>query len=134
MKNLKHMKHQYYVKNKNKIDKPEDAPAIKCLKQLNKATEKQVANLMCNVYALIKNKKSFRDYTCTWLCELDCTKRLDICNSYINHQYAHEFAKFIAAAQREQARTGLVNVKCVSVLCDGTTDSGTVEQEIVYIR
>ena len=41
---------------------------------------------------------------------------------------------YIAEAERKNVRTHFLEAKFLSILCDGSTDSAVVEEEIIYAQ
>ena len=85
-----------------------------------------------NVHALVKKNKPFTDFQ--WLCELDGIKGCDIGTSYRNGKSAKRFLTTIASYERLELAKRLKNAQFLSITCDGSTDSATMEQEIIFAR
>ena len=54
-------------------------------------------------------------------------------NSYMTDVKAGEFIDFIAADLKSKLCKDLATVNFFSVLCDGSTDSAVIEEEIIYV-
>ena len=59
---------------------------------------------------------------------------MDVGNSYRNDKQAQKFTYHSAEIERENIRKRIEEAKFLTLIVDGTTDSGTVEAEMVYAR
>jgi hypothetical protein len=124
-----------HIKAKELVDADgnrEDTAASKAMLMLKKDTADKMALLFRNIHALVKNRKSLRDFG--WLCELDTIKGLNIGRTYLNTKAASQFTGYIAQAERNRIAREMEKCKFFSVTCDGSTDASIKEQEIVYAK
>jgi hypothetical protein len=80
----------------------------------------------------MQKRTPFTDYP--MLCDLDESKGLDIGTQYRTDKKAAEFAHFIAKAENDKIAQGMKDVRFISAISDGSTDSSYQEAEIVFIR
>ena len=125
--------HKYATEiDKNIKTAPEKAPALDISLKLDKNNQIKLENLFRNVHALVKTNKSLADYV--WLCQLDEVKGLDIGKSYRSQSSAMRFVHAIASYERRKLAASLTEIPFISLTCDGSTDSASIEQEIVFIH
>ena len=68
------------------------------------------------------------------MAELDKIKGLNVGKAYCNSPQCREFAAAIPQVQRNEIAGHLANSKFVAVLVDGSMDSASVDNEMVYIQ
>ena len=68
-----------------------------------------------------------------WLCNLDEAKGIRIGNQSRNADSAKTFIKAIANAERAKLQTKMEQVKFLSAISDGSTDSSRTEAEIIFL-
>ena len=88
--------------------------------------------LFRNAHACATHARPYTDYI--WQCDLDAAKGIDIGNTYRNDKAAATFVEYIALAQRNKVRNACEDVKFISLISDGATDSSRQEAEILYMR
>ena len=109
-----------------------DTPMGKCVQQMHKNVFHRLVHLFRNVHALVKYRRPFTDFV--WMCQLDEKKGLDVGQTYRNDKQAATFSGFIAEIERQKLVSDINNSKFLTIICDGSTDSGVQEEEIVYVR
>ena len=122
--------HEFATQIHQNKDDPKKAPAHQITAKLNANNRQKLEILFRNVHSLVKNHKSLADYI--WICELDERKGIDIGTSYRSREAAKRFAHAIASFERSRVAELLRAVPFFSITCDGSTDSQTIEQEIVF--
>ncbi|XP_023933505.1 zinc finger protein 862-like [Lingula anatina] len=115
----------------NLIEKPAAAPALKAHLNMTKQVRDKMNIKFRNIHAVLKNRKSFRDYM--WLCDLDEAKGLEPGETYRNQKAAKNFAQSICDTERKK-RADLMKNCFFTIISDGSTDCSITEQEIVYVR
>ena len=113
-------------------EEPEKSEAFNAVTLLNKNIEKRLGNLFLNVHAIAKNNRPFSDYL--WMVELDRAKGIDVGTTYLNEEYAKIFCKFISLDILDGLIEEIERAKFVAVICDRSSDSSIVEQELFFIR
>ena len=103
-----------------------------CLKQLNSKDFERMSVLFRNAHAIALKCRPFRDFT--WMCELDRKKGVTTGDTYINDKQCREFINYIADVERQKILQQLSQAKFLSLLSDGSTDVGVIENEAVYAR
>ena len=76
-------------------------------------------------------KISFRKYP--QLCELEARHGIAIGSAYTNEIACKSFTHFIAESQRRQLFEKLTQAKFFSLLIDGSTDKGNVDDEVFMV-
>ena len=107
-------------------------PAEKMPTTLNKQTFDGLCRMFPICHALAKHARPYTDYV--WLCDVDERKGLGVGAAYRNDKQARLFTHHIAEVGREQIRDDVVTAKFLSLISDDSTDSATLEAEMVYIR
>ena len=124
-----HMKAKKIIEaNKN----PTETSAFKIITNLNKDIIDKLSKLFKTVDALCKHNRPFSDYI--WHCKLDESKGLILGQTYRNEKSAKSFANAIAVVEQKETLQVLSERNFISVLSDGTTDVGTCEQEMFFLR
>ena len=125
--------HKEATKIHQRQEHPEEAEAQKARTQLNLKNYPKLKIMFQNCHALAKHQRPFRDFV--WLCELDQAKGLDVGKKrYRNETAARTFTKYIAEDASKTLTDDIKDAKFLSVTSDGSTDSSTKEQEIVFVR
>ena len=68
------------------------------------------------------------------LCELQQLNGLVLGDNYFSRKACARFVQSIAEDIKGDLRSSNKNSRCVSILSDGSTDKGIIEEEIVYVR
>ena len=134
------LKHQEAVKlsKKSKLGK-------EAYKQLvvKKTSIGQSLKCMCNsdckslnvkfncAYYLAKHERPHSDYSI--LLSLHKKNRVKVGTSYLNNQAATNFTYHIAEVTHESLQKDVAKANFYSVLNNGSTDSGVIEQELIYV-
>lgn len=111
---------------------PGSSVAEKTLQTLSQKAFNSISHLFRTVHGLSKKGRPYTDYV--WICELDITKGVDIGEHYRNDKQAAKFSEFISLAEMNKIRTELENVRHLSIILDGSTDSSKQEAELFLIR
>jgi hypothetical protein len=113
-------------------NKPSEAPLIRSVRKMNEDDKARISRLVLNVHALAKHNRPYSDMV--WINELDKAKGLEVQNRYNNSKYATTFAEYIAATEIDALVEECGRSSFFSLLSDGSTDSGILEQEMVFLR
>ncbi|CAC5404060.1 unnamed protein product [Mytilus coruscus] len=124
--------HKVNVNQFNGQKNPEYSEGAKALRALNQLTVNRLMLKFRNVFALCKKGRPYTDYP--MLCDLDESKGLDIGTQYRTDKKAAEFASFIAKAEVAKIAQDMKDVRFISAISDGSTDSSYQEAEIVFVR
>ena len=68
------------------------------------------------------------------LCELQKKNGVQFGEQYKNDKGCKTFISYIAQVEKGKIQSAVSDSRFMSILSDGSTDSGIVEQEAVYIR
>ena len=105
------------------------APIVVALNTLGDEERARLQKKFDITYYLSKEKLPFRKYP--GICELEARHGVNIGNAYTTEKASKGFAHFIAEASRMKVVTQLKNCKFLSILLDGSTDSGNVDNELL---
>ena len=83
------------------------------------------------VYVLAREKLSFRKFPA--VCELEARHGVNLGLAYKTETSAKAFTHFIAASQRQELVRNVESAKFFSMLLDGSTDAGNVENELLLV-
>lgn len=67
------------------------------------------------------------------LCELESCHGVAVGTSYANENAGKEFIHYIAESKREELRETLRTAKFFSLLLDGSTDKGNIDNEVILV-
>ena len=67
------------------------------------------------------------------ICELEARHGVSVGTSHVNETAGKEFIHYIAKARREELKQRLFNAKFFSVLLDGSTDKGNIDNEVILV-
>ena len=110
----------------------QEKPMEKCLQKLEKEHFQQMSILFRSAFYLAKQGRPFTDFKD--LVTLQVANGLDIPPSYCNDKQARVFTGFIYDIFRKAKITNIRKSDYFSILSDGSTDTSTQEEEIVYVR
>lgn len=82
-------------------------------------------------YFVAIEKLSFRKYP--QICELEARHGVNIGSSYTNDMNARTFVHYIAEAQRQNLISIIEKKRFYSLLIDGSTDSGNIDNELILL-
>lgn len=124
--------HGFAVRKHVNEQQPEAAPALKAQISLNKQAMDRLTLLFRTVHAINIQARPSLDYC--WITELDEVKGLNVGTQYRNIPKCQEFASAIAEVQQLEMQNHLKQCKFAAVIVDGSTDSSSIENEMVYIQ
>lgn len=67
------------------------------------------------------------------ICELEAHHGVSVGTSYANENAGKEFIHYIAMASREELKQQLASAKFFSLLLDGSTDKGNIDNEVIFV-
>ena len=112
---------------------PQDAPAVRAHISLNKDVARKLSVLFRNVHALNIKARPLTDYL--FLSELDEKKGLDLPGDRYKTRHAcKEFTEAIADVEKQQIINRYKSREYVAVIVDGSIDSATIDNEIVFMQ
>ena len=83
-------------------------------------------------YFVANSKLAFSKYAA--ICKLETRHGVDIGTSYVNENAGKTFCKYIAEARITDLRKTVTNAKFFSVLMDGSTDVGKIDDELFLVQ
>lgn len=113
-------------------ENPEDAPMDRLLRAIPADAQPRLEKLFRSAYFVAFHNKPFSDFGI--MGELQNLNGANLGSTYLNDHKCKEFINAIDDMFREEMKTVLTNSRMFSILCDGSTDSGTIEEEVFYVR
>ena len=107
------------------------APITKSLLAMDKSLQEKMSKKFDICYVLAKENMAFSKYPA--IHELEIRHGIDLGHSYATKDSAKLFTHYIAESQRSAFMRSLSIVHFYSLLMDGTTDAGNIEDELVVI-
>ncbi|KAL3063658.1 hypothetical protein OYC64_000066 [Pagothenia borchgrevinki] len=89
-------------------------------------------NMFHTAYYVVKKEKPFTDFLD--LVQLNSRTGSNMTNCYLSDKACLRFTIDIYNVEREQLLSDLKNAGYISVMIDGATDTGNLENEIVYVK
>ena len=100
--------------------------------KLDSKRHQEAQKLFRTAYTCVKEHIPFTKYES--LCQLQELNGLDLGENYLSRIACARFVQSIASDIKEDLKTAINDCRFVSVLSDGSTDKGIIEEEIVYVR
>ena len=113
-------------------ENPPNAPMDKYLRAMPDSVRENMVKLFRSAYYIAYQNKPFSDFS--QIGELQNLNGAALGNTYLNDHKCREFIDAINHMFKEELKTVLSNAHMFSVLCDGSTDSGRIEEEVFYVR
>ena len=107
------------------------SPIARALCTLDEAAKNRLRKLYDVCFIMAKESIAFKKFPI--LLELESHHGVEFGSTYKNRQSAQIFTHFIAESQRETCITSLSKVSFISLLMDGTTDAGNIEDELIVL-
>ena len=67
------------------------------------------------------------------ICELETQHGVRVGTSYVNQNAGKEFIRYIVESRRQEVKQTLANAKFFSLLLDGSTDTGNIDDEVLLL-
>ena len=112
--------------------KPGSSQGDIALKMLSKSIRTKMRMLFRNAHAIAKKGRPYTNFT--WMAALDEKKGLDVGQTYRSDKCCREFIDIIAEVERGKLEEEVRRAKFIAIMCDGSTDSAVIEEEMVFIR
>ncbi|KAG2468242.1 MED23 polymerase, partial [Polypterus senegalus] len=111
---------------------PEQTPIAKTILKINQAQQEVLKKLFRTAYYVAKSELPLAKFSS--LCKLQKANGLDLGSTYLNDHACREFIGAIAQISRDQIEKEIQESRFLSILADGSTDTGIIEQELVHVR
>jgi len=105
------------------------APIVQALTRLSDSEKARLRRKFDIAYLVATENMSFLKYPV--ICDLEKKHGLDIGVSYTNERSGRTFVHYIAEARRQELAKKVVSAKFYSLLIDGSTDKGNIDNEAV---
>ena len=102
------------------------------LRNMEDASREKMLKLFNIAYFVAKEELPFTKFA--KLCFLHERNNLELGRTYFNDHACRLFIEHIANVMRSELCTKLKASRFFSVMCDGSTDSAVLEQELIYVR
>ena len=100
--------------------------------KLDSKRHQEAQNLFRTAYTCVKEYMPFTKYEA--LCELQELNGIVLWDNYLSRKACARFVQSITEDIKGDLRSSIKNSRFVSILSDGSTDKGIIEEEIVYVR
>ena len=113
-------------------NEPSNSNICMMLQRLSEDSKERLRKQFDIAYFVANNKFAFSKYTA--ICKLEARHGVDIGNSYVNENAGKTFCKFIAETRIVDLRKTVTNAKFFSILMDGSTDVGKIDDELFLVQ
>ena len=118
---------------KEAADKPEMSAFMKSLHKMSEDEKAVLLKLFTTALYIALQNKPFTDFP--QLLHLQSVNfNCDLTQNYSNGKQAACFIRYLAEAIREDVRSAFHASPFISTIMDGSTDTGNIDEEIVYVR
>ena len=126
------VKHQNCFRSKLASLYPNEQPMNLNLTKISDKNKEYILALINSAFFIVKTNMAFRRFP--ELMELQKKNKLAIMYNYLNDKSCRMFVHWIAERLKQTLQEDVNNARFLSILSDGSTDSGNIETEIVYAR
>ena len=116
----------------NANQNPRDQPMDRALRLMNQQTIVKLEKLMSTAYYITLTQQPFSRFKS--LCELQKINGCDLGDTYLNDGGCKNLISAIDTVMTQDLINDLNTSKVFSLLTDGSTDSGVIEEEIMYVK
>ena len=124
--------HESCSKAKAAKENPAKAPMNLAIRNMESATLEKMIKLFNIAYFAAKEETPFAKFP--KLCTLHEKNNVELGHTYFNDHACRVFTESIADVMKHELSSKLRAGRFFSVLCDCSTDSAILEQELVYVR
>lgn len=128
----KSLHHKKCIGAQSAVSFPERTPIAKNILKMSQAQQEVLKKLFRRAYYVAKNELPLAKFST--LCKLQTANGLDLGSTYHNDHACREFIGAIAQTSRDQIEKEIQDSKFLTILADGSTDTGIIEQELVQVR
>lgn len=107
-----------------------DAPILKSLLTLSDEQKVQLSNKFDIAYFVAIEDLAFRKYP--KICELEARHGVNIGTAYVNEIAGKTFCHYVAESRRQELIKTISKTSFFSILLDGSTDKGNIDDEIFF--
>lgn len=112
--------------------KPENRPLQTTVSRISQESQARLEKLFNTAHYIAKENLAFQKYAS--LCDLQAKNQVDLGPNYRNPKACKTLVSAIADTEWNEIRNELQGARFFSVLADGSTDCGIIEQESVFVR
>ena len=113
------------------INNPKDTAMAQSDKKINEKKFLQLDKLFSTAYFVAIECESFLEYPA--FVNLQLKNGLNLGFNYQNDHACADFVNSIASVLRQETMAEVANVRYFSILSDGSTDRGIIEQELIFV-
>ena len=128
----KSVKHQTCIDRKKALENPGGTNYAKSSRKADEKNSEVYEKLFNTAYYVASENEPFAKFP--KLCALQTKNGLNFGTNYLNDKGCKMFLTSSSEVLREDVSKELENVRFISILGDGSTDKGIIEQELVYVR
>ncbi len=131
-KHGKSQTHTSCVETLNARQKPQDTPLVKSLNKGMSVSDARLEKKILTAFTVVANERPFDDYET--FCSLQNINGADLGETYTTRSACTEFLRHISNAITAETAVKLKESHFISVMADGGTDFGVLEEVLVYVR
>lgn len=114
------------------VNEPSNSNIYMMLQILSEDIKARLRKQFDKAYFVVNNMFAFSKYTA--ICKLEAHHGIDIGSSYVDENSGKTFCKFIAETRIVDLRKTVTNAKFFSILMDGSTDVGKIDNELFLVQ
>ena len=124
--------HKKCIAAENAIKNPESTEMYKCCKQLYEKEDETIAKKFKTAFYISALERPLDDYES--LCTLQKLNGVELGETYLTRSACTDFIDHISSVMKEDLAEKLKGCHFFSVMLDGSTDLGVIEEVIIYVR
>ena len=131
----KHEKSQAYVSCTETLkarQKPQESPLAKSLNKASTSADAKLEKKILTAFTVVALERPFDDYET--VCALQNINGADLGERYVTRSACTEFLSNISEVMKDEIAEKLRGNNFLSVMADGGTDQGVMEEVLVYVR
>ena len=131
----KHEKSQAHVSCTETLkarQKPQESPLAKSLNKASTSADAKLGKKILTAFTVVALERPFDDYET--VCALQNINGADLGETYVTRSACTEFLSNISEVMKDEIAEKLRGNNFLSVMADGGTDQGVMEEVLVYVR
>ena len=124
--------HQKCVTAEKAINNPKSTEMYKCCKQLYDQEEEKVEKKFKTAFYISALERPLDDYES--LCTLQKLNGVELGETYLTRSACTDFIDHISSVMKDNPADTLKACNFFSLMIDGSTDHGVIEEAIMYVR
>ena len=111
---------------------PQNTEMYKCCKQLFEKEDEKMEKKFKTAFYIAALERPLDDYES--LCSLQKLNGVDLGETYLTRSACTDFIDHISSVMKDDLKDKLMDCNFFSVMIDGSTDHGVIEEAIMYVR